>query len=254
MKAKFTIRKEVWIVASLAGVMGLIAFTGRRLGNTTCQSVAVEIVNDEDNHFMDEEDVLKLVNPADHPLIGTAIDRINLKELEAKLRFDKHILRADLFFDLKGNLVAGITMRRPIARFIQEDSPDAYVSDDGTIMPVSDKFTSRVLLISGSFVKKAMPWNNLNDSDDGKAIMRILHLIQKDAFWRAQIAQMDISGDSRITMYPQVTGQLIQFGTADNMEAKFKKLMIFYKEVLPTRGWTRYEKVNVEYEGQIIAE
>lgn len=30
--------------------------------------------------------------------------------------------------------------------------------------------------------------------------------------------------------------------------------MIFYKEILPTRGWTRYERVSLEYEGQIIAE
>jgi cell division protein FtsQ len=30
--------------------------------------------------------------------------------------------------------------------------------------------------------------------------------------------------------------------------------MIFYKEILPQRGWTRYERVNLEYDGQIIAE
>jgi cell division protein FtsQ len=29
--------------------------------------------------------------------------------------------------------------------------------------------------------------------------------------------------------------------------------MIFYKEILPTRGWNKYERVNVEYEGQVIA-
>ena len=51
-----------------------------------------------------------------------------------------------------------------------------------------------------------------------------------------------------------MTGQLIEFGKPDNVEVKFKKLMVFYKEILPTRGWTRYERVNLEYEGQVIAE
>jgi len=51
-----------------------------------------------------------------------------------------------------------------------------------------------------------------------------------------------------------VTGQRVEFGKAENIEEKFKKLMIFYKEILPQRGWTKYERVNLEYEGQVIAE
>ena len=55
-------------------------------------------------------------------------------------------------------------------------------------------------------------------------------------------------------MFPQVGGQLIEFGKPENLESKFKKLMIFYKEILPKHGWNAYERVNLEYEGQIIAE
>jgi cell division protein FtsQ len=55
-------------------------------------------------------------------------------------------------------------------------------------------------------------------------------------------------------MFPQVGGQLIEFGKPENLELKFKKLRIFYKEILPEKGWNAYERVNLEYEGQIIAE
>ena len=30
--------------------------------------------------------------------------------------------------------------------------------------------------------------------------------------------------------------------------------MILYQEVLPTMGWARYKRVNLEYEDQIICE
>jgi cell division protein FtsQ len=46
----------------------------------------------------------------------------------------------------------------------------------------------------------------------------------------------------------------VQFGKPEDFESKFTKLMIFYKEILPQRGWTRYERVNLEYDGQIVAE
>jgi len=40
----------------------------------------------------------------------------------------------------------------------------------------------------------------------------------------------------------------------ETIEEKFRKLMVFYKEILPQKGWTRYERVNLKYEGQVVAE
>jgi cell division protein FtsQ len=51
-----------------------------------------------------------------------------------------------------------------------------------------------------------------------------------------------------------VTGQLVEFGSSDHYQEKLMKLMVFYKEVLPQKGWTKYERVNLKYEGQVIAE
>ena len=34
-------------------------------------------------------------------------------------------------------------------------------------------------------------------------------------------------------MIPQITKQKIYFGNTDNMEIKFKKLELFYKNILP---------------------
>lgn len=50
-----------------------------------------------------------------------------------------------------------------------------------------------------------------------------------------------------------MTGQIVEFGTPVNYEDKLHKLMVFYKDILPQKGWTKYEKVNLNYEGQIIA-
>jgi cell division protein FtsQ len=120
-------------------------------------------------------------------------------------------------------------------------------------MPVSDKYTSRVVLISGA-VKHLLESEDLNKSEEGKQLMEMIEFINADKFWKAQVAQLDISRDGKIVIFPQVTGQRVEFGKAENIEVKFKKLMIFYKEILPTRGWTRYERVNLEYEGQVVAE
>ena len=161
---------------------------------------------------------------------------------------------ADLYGDLKGNLVVAVELRRPIARIVQSDAPDAYIAEDGVIMPVSEKYTSRVVLVSGAFVKNLLESGDLNKSEEGKQLLEMIEFINDDKFWKAQVAQLDINSAGKIFIYPQITGQKVEFGKPVDIEVKFRKLMIFYKEILPQRGWTRYERVNVEFEGQVIAE
>lgn len=254
MKWKLNIRKEVRVVVALLGVSLLIAFTERHRGSVLCRNITIELDNEQENHFMDEADVSKLVESGDQTIRGTSIEHIDLKDIEGKLKVDKHIKDAQLFGDLKGNLVVHVELRRPIARIVQEDAPDTYIADDGTLMPVSDKFTARVLLISGPFVKKLMENDDLNNMEEGRQLLDLIRMINEDSFWKAQVAQLDMNNAGKVTMYPQVTGQLVEFGRAEDIERKFKKLMIFYKEILPQRGWTRYKRVNLEYEGQVIAE
>jgi cell division protein FtsQ len=253
MSSKIKIRKEVKVVVLLMGVSFLIAFSERKQGGAVCKDIQIEMKNAHDNYFLDEAEILRQVESSGQQVKGINLERINLKRIEAKLKLDKHILDAELFGDLKGNLIVSVELRRPIARIVQNDAPDAYIAEDGTIMSVSENYTSRVLLISGSYVKPLLESEELKKSDEGTKLLQLIEYIRNNEFWNAQVAQLDIDHAGKITIYPQVTTQLVEFGKPENIEAKFKKLMIFYKEILPTRGWNKYQRVNVEYEGQIVA-
>lgn len=254
MKWKLNIRKEIKVAVSLLVISFLIAFSERKQDGLICKDIEIELDNVSENHFLDEADIMKLVMGSGQPIKGTSLDDINLKAIETKLKYDKHILDAELFGDLKGNLVVNVELRRPIARIVQEDAPDAYIAEDGVIMQVSEKYTSRVVLVSGAYVKTLLESQDLNNLEEGKQLLEMIEFINEDKFWKAQIAQLDINSNGKITIYPQMTGQRVQFGKPEDFESKFTKLMIFYKEILPQRGWTRYERVNLEYNGQIVAE
>jgi cell division protein FtsQ len=255
MKLNFNIKREIRVTVALMSIAALVAFSERKQGSWICHNIVIELANENENHFLDETDVLRLVNTSSNlTLIGKTLDQVNLKQLENKLKTDRHILDAEIFGDLKGNLVVRVELRRPIARIVRENAPDAYIAEDGTIMGVSEKYTSRVVLISGSFTNKLVDAGNMNDMEEGRNLMKMMEYVNDDRFWRSQVAQMDIDAAGDITIYPQVTGQRIEFGKPEEIEAKFRKLMIFYKEILPTRGWNKYERVSLKYEGQIIAE
>src|SRR5882672_18317 len=197
MKWKLNIRTEIKVVAALFGLSFLIAFGERKQGGSVCKDIVIELDNLNENHFLDEADVMKLVENSGQAIKGIGIDRINLKEIEKRLRYDKHILDAQLFGDLKGNLTVSVELRRPVARIVQADALDAYIAEDGVVMPVSEKYTSRVMLLSGPYVKKLLEMEDLKKTEEGKQILEMIEFINEDKFWRAQIAQMDINQEGK---------------------------------------------------------
>lgn len=254
MKLKFNIQNEVKGVLVLCALLVLIAFAEREQHETSVKEISITIDNLNDNHFIDEEDVRGLMQMKNESLIGATISSINLKEVEKKIKANRFIEDAELYSDLKGNLLVNVELRRPIARIVRNDGPDGYIAEDGTVMPVSEKFTTRVVLISGSYARNLLAQQNINGTEEGKQLMEMLELIRDDDFWKAQIAQLDIDSKGRVTLFPQVGDERIEFGRPEKVEEKFKKLMIFYKEILPVKGWNKYTRVNLEYEGQLVAE
>lgn len=254
MKVKFNLKRELKIAAALAVVLAIIAFTEQRHSGVSLTNVSVTIKNTENNHFLDEADVMRLMNVNVQNLRGVKTGEMNLRAIEKRIKRDPFIRTAELYTDLKGNLVARVELKRPVARLVRNDGPDGYIAEDGSLMPVSEKFTARVMLVSGPYVRKLLQQNNLNTTKDGAQLLHLISEIRDDEFWDAQIAQMDIDSKGRITILPQVGDERIEFGTPDNEEVKLRKLKIFYKEILPRTGWNKYKRVNLEFEGQIVAE
>lgn len=254
MKLKFNIKRELKIGAALAVLFFFIGFSERKQGMVAVKDIIIKVENANENQFIDEKDVVDLMQLDQENLKGVSLDNLNMKEIEKRIKSNRFVQDAELYSDLKGNLIVKATLRRPIARIVRNDGPDGYIAEDGTVMPVSDKFTTRVVLMSGAFSRLLLQSENLNKSIEGKQLMELLAIIRNDEFWRAQIAQLDIDSRGRVNIFPQVGGQLIEFGKPENLELKFKKLRIFYKEILPQKGWNAYDRVNLEYEGQIIAE
>ena len=95
---------------------------------------------------------------------------------------------------------------------------------------------------------------NVPQDSVGAQILALVHYVEQDEFWRAQIAQIDIGQSGEATLYPQVGKQRIDFGPADRLSEKFNKLAIFYDQILPRRGWNHYEQISLKYQNQIVCQ
>ena len=234
-------------------VVVLIGFTEVSVSDILCNKIEISIHNADDNHFVSELDILQAIEKESPNPVGLSFSEINLKSMERIVLLNKYIESCDIFKDIKGVLYVRTYLRRPVARIVQKNGPGAYITAKGEIIPLSDQYSARAMIISGDYAKYLLS-TDFEGFSKHKSFLDMINFIRADPFWSAQIAQLDINKWGNITMLPQVTRQQVDFGSAEGYEEKFKKLTLFYKEILPRQGWNAYTRVNVKYDNQIIAE
>jgi len=243
--------KVVVLVSLIFGSIGLVE---KQYSARVCTAINVKIDNQYQNYFINEGDVIDLITRGgENRIVGESFDNLNLTEIEKELLSTKFISNAEVYKDIEGELVISINQSRPIARLLSGKMNDRYISDKGEVLPLSKRYTARVVLIDGAFADNAKLYD-LKQTEQGNELMNLLNFIENDPFWKAQIAQMTIDKRGNIKMQTQVSKQIVEFGKPVDIEQKFMRLKIFYKDILPAKGWNSYNRVSVKFKDQIVCE
>lgn len=242
------------MIYSFGGVLllFLMIFSGNRNNKRPIESMEVDVKEEEGIFFTDDLEVIDLMtNKSAAYVIGVEARDIDPKTLEARVEANPFVKDAQVFRDLESNLKVRVKQSKPIARVFTNGKQDRYIDSQGRVLPINAKHTARVPLIETTFDFR---WENMNESDFAFNVFELLKYIEEDEFWKAQIAHIFVKNNGEIELFPQVSKQKIEFGKPEGLEEKFSKLMTFYKEILPKKGWNYYETVNVKFKDQIICE
>ena len=254
-KPKLNIKKflaaMLWCSIAVCGIILLVAAV-RSKNVKTCKGVKIEISGVSNNFFIDKADVLSIIkNYVGGKPEGRVISAFNLRDIEQNLEEDVWIRNAELFFDNNEILRVDVDEREPVARVFSTDGKSFYIDSSLKILPLSEKFSARLPVFTG-FSHRS---ERLSEADSNllREIMDISLLMQSDSFLMAMVEQVDITPQRNFEMIPKIGNQLIVFGDAMDAEEKFKKLKIFYKEVITKAGWSKYSIINLQYKNQVVA-
>lgn len=236
-----------------AGLLLCLAFIRRQETALRCSEVIVHIHPTEAAYFVDRGMVLRTIRKDgnEKKIIGTDIQAINTPRLELALRRNPMIKTAEVYSDMNGRLYINIWQRRPVLRIINSFGESYYLDEDGLKMPVSPDYTARVPVATG-YIFEHGKGRDSAESSVGKELFKIATYVDKDTFWNAQIDQIFVTAESEFTLIPAVGGQIISFGTASDMEDKFRRLMLFYREAMNRVGWDTYSSIDVRFRNQIV--
>jgi cell division protein FtsQ len=251
LKSLLKFKKWIWFVVLASISLSLVVFAENIHRLQKCKKINILIEGNNENRLITPQEIYLLIAPnvVESPE-GKPFDRINFKKIESRVRANKLVKNCQVHRDLSGELTVDIEEHTPIARIVSNSKPDDYVTDKGELIGISPHHTVRALLLSGNYFELT---HNLK-GEKNKPILDLITAINEDAFWKAQISQLIIEKDGGITLVPEIGNHLIEFGMGIEIEAKFRKLKLLYKEILPSKGWDKYKKISVKYRNQIVCE
>jgi cell division protein FtsQ len=254
------ISKSLTLAIALSVLFALVAFTEYKASEKRCIDVSVEIPKIEGEHihsdihfFIDKKDIIDLITfKGREPLKERKLEHFNVHEVEELIKTDRFVDGVEVFKTLKGEVKIKVTQRRPMVRMIRKDS-SFYISDQGVILPLSNRFSARVPLL----LEKGKSFYFTQDtviSPRDEELKEFLSIVDHDEFLNKLISQIIIDEEGRLEIIPQLSRQKIYWGKPTDTESKVERLKIVYKKILPSKGWNKYKTVNLSYKDQIICE
>ena len=218
-------------------IFGFISFKDSKI---KCSGLNITITNYNNVKFVNKQDVKNSIKRLYRNIIKTNIEDINLNKIEEKLKQNKYIDKVEAYITNNNRVNIIISQNIPKYRILIKNK-GSYITKDTIRLPLSRKYTSRVLFVSGNF--------HLKQFDK---IHEFSMFITNNKFWNSQIEHVYFKNNKEIILIPKVGKHKIIFGNLENYKAKFEKLFALYKNGLNKVGWDKYKEINLVYKNQIV--
>ena len=118
-----------------------------------------------------------------------------------------------------------------------------YVNRSGKRMSALGRYHVDVPVVEGHFSGNFKP----------VALLPIIDYVAQDDALSSLVTMYVVRDSCNICFVPSVVGHIVNLGDGKDCESKFAKLLLFYKEVLPVKGWNTYSEISLKWDHQVVA-
>jgi len=241
-------RNTGWIALAAITLVLLVSAVHKK-NHRVCNGIEVSFNREGSNFFVDEKGIISVLNSFGS-IKGKPLENIDLKAFERRLKDDRWIANAELFFDNKQVLQIVVEEKEPVARIFTVGGNSFYIDSSCRKLPLSEKLSARIPMFT-NFPSDRQIFSR-PDSALLASVKELAMFIQADDFWKAQVAQVDITPQG-FQMIPTIGSHIVELGKNGDWQQKFDRLFSFYKQVWTKVGFERYEKIDVQFDGQVVA-
>ena len=207
-----------------------------------CASVEVEVINADSTSFVTPQGVLSDLEHQGMKFVGKRMADIDASDIEEILGNSPYLEFADIVKCSEGKLLIRVSQLLPVLRVFDGEN-SYYVNRAGKRMDASIYYHTDVPVVQGHFTNKY----------PATRLLPLIDYVESDSLLRSLVTMYTVRDSNNIMIVPQISGHVVNMGNASGFENKFAKLLLFYREVMPKRGWNTFDTISVKWDHQIVA-
>ncbi len=219
----------------------VVGFDHSRKGQV-CQGLDITVEEGADTTFANINDVRGLLVAADIFPEGQHLDSISLAHMEQVLTASPYISGTLCYTTTEGKVAIHVSTRRALMHIITPDGQDFYIDSIGHHMP-RGRHMADLPLLTG----------HISAATAGEHYAPMAVAIMADSLWRSELSQLYVRADGIIEATPRHGSFTIELGDTAAIADKLARLTTFCKQALPVTGWDTYDRISVNFNGQVVA-
>lgn len=226
---------------AVALTTGILWARSKSMGEL-CTAIDVEVVNADSTSFVTPQGVLNDLKGQGIKVVGKRMGEIDASDIEEALRQSPYLENADCVKCQDGRVLIRVSQLVPVLRVFDGDD-SYYVNRAGKHMAVTSFYHCDVPVVRGHFTRKY----------PATRLLSLIDYVEQDSLLHSLISMYQVRDTNNIILIPNMSGHVINIGSADGFDNKFAKLKQFYTQVMPKRGWNTYDTISVKWNHQIVA-
>lgn len=207
-----------------------------------CTGIEVQVINADSTSFVTPQGVLNDLKGQGIKLVGKRMGDINASEIEEALRLSPYLENADIVKCQDGKILIRVSQLVPVFRVFDGGS-SYYVNRAGKHMSATNYYHSDVPVVQGHFTRKFPPTH----------LLPLIDYVENDSLLHSLVTMYIVRDTNNIILVPSISGHVVNIGNVSGLENKFAKLKLFYREVMPQRGWNTFDTISVKWNHQVVA-
>ena len=244
-KTMLNIIRTLILVVLVGLLAGGIMWARWRASADLCSDVTVEIMNRESSTFVTPDSIKSELKRLNINLVGRKMSDINTQELESKLSESSYFDEVECvkWQGAKGPVIH-IRAKQivPVMR-VFDGSTSYYVSRTGKRMTAINRYHADVPVVQGHFYKTFTPLK----------MLPLIDYVESDSLLKSLVSMYTFRDSNNVMIVPTISGHVVNLGDVNNYESKFNKLLLFYRKVMPEKGWMTYDTISVKWNYQVVA-
>ena len=238
---KRLIQNSILLVLAAALVTGILWARDKSRGEE-CTGIEVQVINADSTSFVTPQGVLNDLKGQGIKLVGKRMGDIDASEIEEALRLSPYLENADIVKCLDGKVLIRVSQLVPVFRVFDGGS-SYYVNRAGKHMSATNYYHSDVPVVQGHFTRKFPPTH----------LLPLIDYVESDSLLHSLVTMYIMRDTNNIILVPSISGHVVNIGNVSGLENKFAKLKLFYREVMPKRGWNTFDTISVKWNHQVVA-